>query len=242
MTAIFKKELWQFIGNRSIWFVMAASTVIGGLFLFWFENDFNIFDIGTASLQSYFVLIPWILLFLIPAVAMRSIAEEEQSGTLSWLFSQPLSVLDIVAGKFLAVWFVALLCVAPSFVYLIAVYQLGLPEGNLDSGATLGSYLGVVVLTGALSAIGLLASALAKNQITAYLLGVVISFFMYFGIEQLASYRLLGTADYYLGALGFYKHFLPFTRGLVDSRDVAYFIFIIILSLGAAAFAVSRKK
>ena len=242
MKAIFKKELWNYFGNWSAWLIIAAFSLIGTLFLFFFENDSNIFDIGTATLQSYFVLVPWLLMFVIPAVSMKTLAEEQQSGTLNWLFSQPLKISDIILGKFFAVWLVGILCLVPSLVYLYTVYALGVPQGNIDLGATFGSYLGLIILAAAFSAVGILASSLSQNQIMAYLLGVFMCFILYFGIEQLASYKLLGGADYWLSNLGFYQHFMAFTRGLIDTRDVFYFILVIGLCLFFAKLSVAKKK
>lgn len=242
MTAIFKKELWSYFGNWSAWLIIAAFSLIGTLFLFFFENDSNIFDIGTASLQSYFVLVPWLLMFIIPAISMKTIAEEQQSGTLNWLFSQPVKISEIILGKFFAVWFVGILCLLPSVIYLYTVYVLGEPAGNIDLGATFGSYFGLIILTAAFSSVGILASSLSQNQIMAYLLGVFMCFILYFGIEQLASYKLLGGTDYILSNLGFYKHFLAFTRGLIDLKDVAYFFLVISLCILSAVYFVNKKK
>ncbi len=242
MIALLKKELWSFFGNWTAWIIIAAFSLIGSLFLFFFENDSNIFDIGTASLQSYFVLAPWLLLFIIPAVSMKTLAEEEQNGTLNWLFSQPLKISEIILGKFLAVWMVGILCIIPSFVYLYTIYVLGIPEGNIDLGATFGSYFGLLLLIAAFSAVGILASSLSKNQIMAYLLAVFLCFIFYFGIEQLASYKLLGGADYFLSSLGFYQHFIAFTKGLIDTRDVFYFLLVIGICLFLAKIFVEKKK
>lgn len=242
MKAIFKKELWSYFGNWSAWLIIGAFSLIGTLFLFFFENDSNIFDIGTASLQSYFVLVPWLLMFMIPSISMKTLAEEQQSGTLNWLFSQPVKISDIVLGKFLAVWFVGILCLLPSLIYLYTIYVLGVPAGNIDLGATFGSYFGLIILTAAFSGVGILASSFSQNQIMAYLLGVFMCFIFYFGIEQLASYKLLGGADYILSNLGFYQHFLAFTRGLIDTRDVFYFLFVIGISLFLAKIFVEKKK
>jgi ABC-2 type transport system permease protein len=181
-------------------------------------------------------------MFIIPALSMKTIAEEQQSGTLYWLFSQPIKIKDIILGKFLSVWFIGFLCLIPSLVYFYTLYVLGIPEGNIDLGATLGSYFGLILLIGAMTAVGLLASSLSSNQIMAYLLGVFMCFILYFGIEQLASYKLLGGADFILQSIGFYQHFLAFSRGLVDSRDVLYFILIITLSLGLSTYFVQKKK
>lgn len=242
MIAIFKKELWSYFGNWSAWVILSAFSIIGALFLFFFDNDSNIFEIGSASLQSFFALAPWILMFIIPALAMRTLAEEQQTGTLYWLFSQPLKISDIVVGKYLAVWLIGILCLVPSLVYLYTIYVLGVPQGNLDMGATMGSYFGLIVLIGTFSAVGLLASSLSSNQIMAYLLGLFLCFILYFGIEQLASYKLLGGADFILQKIGFYNHFIAFTRGLIDSRDVFYFALVIAVCLSLAIHFVQKKK
>lgn len=242
MIAIFKKELWSYFGNWSAWLIIAAFSLIGSLFLFFFENDSNIFDIGSATLQSYFTLAPWLLMFIIPALSMKSLAEEEQSGTLTWLFSQPIKISEIIGGKFLTVWLIGILCIVPSLVYLYSVYVLGVPTGNIDLGATAGSYFGLILLIAAFSAVGILASSISQNQIMAYLLGVFLCFILYFGIEQLASYKLLGGADYLLSSLGFYQHFIAFTRGLIDTRDIFYFLLIIGICLFLAKVFVEKKK
>lgn len=242
MIALLKKELWSFFGTWNAWIIIAAFSVITALFLFFFENDSNIFDIGTASLQSYFALAPFLLLFIIPAVSMKTLAEEEQAGTLNWLFSQPVRISEIIVGKFFAVWIVGILCVLPSFLYLYTIYVLGIPEGNIDLGATFGSYFGLLLLIAAFSAIGILASSLSKNQIMAYLLAVFFSFIFYFGLEQLASYKLLGGVDYFLSSLGFYQHYIAFTKGLIDTRDVFYFLLVIGICLFLAKIFVEKKK
>lgn len=242
MIAILKKELWSAFGNWSAWVVIAAFSLITTLFLFFFDNDFNIFEIGQASLQSYFTLVPWLLMFIIPALSMRAFAEEQQTGTLNWLFAQPISFSSLVSGKFLAVTIVGILCLIPSLIYLYTIYVLGVPAGNLDFGMTLGSYFGLIMLIAAFSSVGVLASSLAQNQIMAYLLGVLMCFILYFGIEQLASYKLLGSADFFLQNLGFYQHFMGFTRGLIDCKDVAYFLLIIGLSLALSNYFVAEKK
>lgn len=242
MTAILKKELWTYFGSWSAWIILGAFSLVSGLFLFFFENDFNIFDIGTASLQSFFTLAPWIFLFIIPALTMRSVAEEEQNGTLGWLFSQPIKIFDFLMGKFLSVWIVGSLCLIPSLVYFYTVYTLGVPAGNLDTGMAWGSYLGIIVLVAGFAALGIFSSAIAKNQVTGYLIGLLLNFIFWFGFEQLASYQLMGNADYFIQNLGFQFHFNGFARGLIDSKDVFYFAFIVILCLSGAKYFVQKKK
>ncbi len=242
MRALFYKEVWSYFGSWTAWMIAAAFSLITALFLFFFDNDFNIFEIGTASLQSYFVLVPWLLLFIVPALTMRSFAEEQQQGTLSWLFSQPVSVGEIVLAKFFAVLSIGLICLLPSLLYLFTVSTLSLSDNRLDGGATFGSYVGLLLLLVTFVAVGIFASVVARNQVTAYLLGVLISFLMYFGLEQLATYQLLGGADYVLSSLGFYKHFLAFTRGLIDTQDVFYFATVTVLALFAAKVITTNKK
>lgn len=242
MIAILKKELWNYFGNWTAWVILAAFSIIGALFLFFFDNESNILEIGAASLQSYFNLIPWLLMFVIPALSMKSIAEEQQNGTLMWLFSQPLKTSEIVLGKFFSVWIIGTLCLLPSLIYFYSIYVLGVPEGNIDIGATLGSYLGSVLLIGAFTAVGILASSLSSHQIMAYLLGVFISFVFFYGIEQLASYKILGGADFILQNIGFYQHYIGFSRGLIDSRDVFYFLLIMGVCIYLSVNFVEKKK
>ena len=231
MIAVFKKELWAYFGNWSAWVIIASFSLLGSLFLFFFENNFNFFDIGAASMQTYFVLVPWLFMFIIPALSMKTLAEEQQSGTLGWLFSQPLKLTEIIGGKFLSVWLIGVLCLLPSIVYFNTISTLSIPEGNIDFG-----------IIGAFTAVGILASALSSNQVMAYLIGVFLCFFMFFGIEQLASYKLLGGGDYILQNFGFYYHYIAFTRGLIDTKDVFYFGLIIFLGLKVAILFVERKK
>lgn len=242
MIAILKKELWAYFGNWSAWVIMAVFGLLSSLFLFFFENEFNFFEIGTASMQSFFVLAPWLLMFIIPALSMRSLAEEQQNGTLQWLFSQPVKTTEIILGKYLCICIIGILCLLPSLVYWDSLSVLSIPEGNMDFGMTMGGYLGLIILISAFSAVGILASSLFSNQVMAYLIGVFLCFFLYFGIEQLASYRLLGGADYILQNLGFYHHYIAFTRGLIDLKDVFYFALIIVLSLRLSLFFVEKKK
>lgn len=242
MLAILKKELWSYFGNWTAWTIIGVFSLVSALFLFFFENDFNFFEIGSASMQSYFILAPWLLLFIIPALSMRSLAEEYQSGTLFWLFSLPIKISEIILGKFLAVWIIGCLCLLPSLVYLYTLNVLGIPAGNLDLGSTLGSYFGAILLIGAFAGLGVFSSAVAKNQIMAFLLSLFLNFIFYFGLEQIASYKLLGGADFILQKFGFYYHFMGFTRGLIDSKDLFYFLFVILLTLLGAGYFVSKKN
>jgi len=242
MFALLKKELWGYFGSWNAWIIMALFSIVSSLFLFFFDNNFNIFNIGTASLQSFFVLAPWIFMFIMPAICMKSIAEEEQNGTLYWLFSQPLKISDILMGKYLACVLVGIFCLLPSLVYFYTVYTLSVPKGNLDLGMIRGSYLGIFLLIGGFCALGILASSVVKNQVLAYLIGLFLNFIFWFGWDQLASYQLMGKADYFIQNVGFSHHFTSFSRGVIDSKDVFYFLLIIILCLVGSHFFIQKKK
>lgn len=242
MRAIIRKELWSIFGSYMGWLIIAGFSVVSALFLFFFENEANVFDIGIASLQSFFGLCPWLLMFIIPALTMRAFAEEQQEGTLVTLFALPLKISSLVYGKFISVYVVGMSCLFPSLVYLYTIGTLGVPEGNFDGGATLGSYFGLLLLLAVFVSIGLLASAWASNQITAYLLGLCISFVLFFGVQQLSSYRLLGGADYFLSEVGIYSHYVSFSRGVIESRDMAYFILLIFICMQGTKYLINRKK
>ncbi len=242
MFSIFKKELGSYFGTLGAYIVAIAFIVICSLFLWFFDNDFNILNIGTASLNTFFVLAPWVLMFLIPALTMKSIAEEEQNGTLIWLFSQPVSILFIVTGKYLAVLVLVLFSLFSTGIYVYTVYTISMPQGNIDLGTVFSGYLGLLFLSMAFVAIGLFSSSLVKNQVLAFIIGVFLCFFCFFGFENLASYNLLGNLDYVLQKIGFYQHYISFTKGIVDTRDLGYFLFVIFLFLLLSVQLINRKK
>ncbi|RQP14205.1 MAG: gliding motility protein Gldf [Chryseobacterium sp.] len=242
MRAVFTKEIRQLFSNYVAWAVIAAFSLVGTLFLFFFDNSFNLIEIGTASLQSFFVLAPWIFIVLMPALGMKSFAEEQQNGTLQWLFAQPIGTAEVVLGKFFPVWLLGVLCLVPSLLYVYTIYTLAVPVGNIDTGMLTGSYIGSVLLIGTFAAVSLLTSALSGSQITAYLTAVLLNFILYFGTEQLASYKLLGSADYFLQQFSLSWHYQAFARGVVDSSDISFFLFIIVLLLALCRYVVGRKK
>jgi len=242
MYSILKKELGSYFGTLGAYIVASAFVLICSLFLWFFDNDFNVFNIGLASLNSFFVLAPWVLMFLIPALTMRSIAEEEQNGTLIWLFSQPVSISAVVLGKYFATLVLTLFALSASAVYAYSVYKISLPEGNIDLGMVFSGYIGLVFLSMAFAALGIFSSSLVKNQVLAFVVGVFFCFFAFFGFESLASYNLLGSFDYTLSKIGFYQHYISFTKGIVDTRDLGYFLFVVFLFLFLSIRLVKKKK
>lgn len=228
MLAIFKKEINTFFTSPIGYLVVAVFLVLNGLFLWVFEGEFNIMDNGFADLSGFFLLAPWILIFLVPAVTMRSFSDEKKQGTLELLLTKPVSHLQIVLGKYLGAFILILVALAPTLLYVYSVYQLGNPIGNLDFGNTLGSYFGLLFLIAAYTAIGVFASTLSNNQIVAFIVAVFICFFFYFGFQGIANYNLFGNTIY-LENLGMEAHFKSMSRGVLDTRDIVYFLSITVL-------------
>lgn len=228
MNALLKKELGMYFGTRGAYLVAIIFNIVASLFLWFLTSNYNIFEIGNANALSFFQLAPWLLLFLIPALTMRSFAEEYTLGTLQWLFSKPLHLRSIISSKYISTLLVIAFCLLPSLVFMYSIYQLSLPVGNVDLKVIFSSYLGLIFLSGAFISVGLLSSILTKNMVYAYLIALFINFLFYFGFEGIATFDMFGTWDLFIKRLGFSAHYLPFTIGLVDTRDIFYFLFIIL--------------
>ena len=225
MFAILKKEINTFFASPIGYLVIAIFLVLNGLFLWLFKGDFNILDNGFADLSSFFLLAPWILIFLVPAVTMRSFSDEKKQGTLELLLTKPLSHLEIVLGKFLGSFVLIIIALIPTLLYVYAVYQLGNPIGNIDMGSVWGSYFGLLFLVTAYTSIGVFASSLSDNQIVAFIVAVFLCFFFYFAFEGLSEYQPFGDGIY-LERLGMDYHFKSMSRGVLDTRDILYFLSI----------------
>lgn len=231
MKAIIIKELNSFFSTPVGYLVIAVYLLINGLFLWVFEGDFNILHAGFADLNAYFFIAPWIFIFLIPAITMRSFSEEIQSGTIELLKTKPLTTTQIVLGKYFGALILALIAILPTCIYPISIYFLGNPIGNLNIGTILGSFLGLLFLVSAYTAIGVFASSLTKNQIIAFISAVCISFFMFYGFETAGSYNYFGNLDYLIQQLGMYNHYNSIGKGVIDTRDLIYFVSISVLFL-----------
>ena len=227
MLAILKKEINSFFASPIGYLVIAIFLLLNGLFLWLFKGEFNILDSGFADLSAFFLLAPWILIFLIPAVTMRSFSDEKKQGTLELLLTKPISNLQIVLGKYFGAFILIIIALIPTLLYVFTVNKPGNPEGNLDMGSTLGSYFGLLFLVAAYTAIGIFSSTLSDNQIVAFIIAVFICFFFYFGFEGLSNYNLFGDT-FYIEKLGMESHFKSMSRGVLDTRDIIYFILSIV--------------
>lgn len=225
MFAILKKEINTFFTSPIGYLVIAVYLILNGLFLWIFEGEFNILDSGFADLSAYFLLAPWILIFLVPAVTMRSFTDEKKQGTLELLLTKPISHIQIVLGKYFGAVSLIIIALIPSLLYVYTVNALGNPVGNLDVGSTIGSFFGLLFLVAAYTAIGIFASTLSSNQIVAFIIAVFICFFFYFGFQGVANYNILGNT-FYLENLGMDAHYKSMSRGVLDTRDIIYFLSI----------------
>lgn len=240
MKAILFREIKSFFGSPIGYLVIAIFLLLNGLFLWVFEGDFNILDSGFADLSPFFTLAPWILIFLIPAVTMRSFSDEKKQGTLELLLTKPVTIWQIVNGKFFGALLLIVIAIIPTLIYVWVIYGLGLPEGNIDLGSTLGSYFGLLFLISAYSAIGIFTSTLSDNQIVAFILSVFLCFFFYFGFEGLAGY--LTSIESTISSLGMDSHFKSMSRGVLDTRDILYFVSVTVLFLSFTVFKLKSLK
>ena len=223
MIAIFKREIQSFFTSPIGYLVIGLFLVLNGLFLWVFKGPFNIFEYGFADLGNFFLLAPWVFLFLIPAITMKSFSEEKKLGTLELLFIKPISLWETVIGKFLGTFCLALIAILPTLLYVYTISQLGVTIGNLDMGMVLGSYFGLLFLIASYTAIGLFSSTLSENQIVAFIIGMVLCFIMLFGFESLATILPTGPMILFVEQIGMKAHFESIDRGVLDTRDIIYF-------------------
>ena len=242
MFAILRKEINSFFATPIGYLVIGLFLVINGLFLWVFPGNYNILDSGFASLGPFFTIAPWIFLFLIPAITMKSFSEEIKQGTLELLLTKPLSSRDLVLGKFFGALVLVVLSLIPTLLYVLAIEMLKKPEAVLDWGVITGSYFGLLFLGGCYSAIGLFASILSPNQVVAFILAIFLCFISFFAFEALVGFDLFHIGSFNLADLGISAHYDSISRGVIDTRDLVYFFSFIIFFLAVTGFNLSSKK
>jgi ABC-2 type transport system permease protein len=189
-----------------------------------------------------FIIAPWVFLFLIPAITMRSFADEKKAGTIELLLTRPLTDLQIIVSKYLAGFILVLFSLLPTLIYYFSVHKLGNPVGNIDTGGMWGSYIGLLFLGGAFVSIGIFASAITDNQVVSFILALFLCFFIYTGFDFISSFSLFGKIDNIILALGINNHYCSMSRGVIDTRDVIYFLSLIsIFIFGTRTVLESRK-
>ena len=241
MLAILKKEIQSFFASPIGYLVVGVFLITNGLFLWVFKGDFNIIDQGFADLSGYFFLAPWVLIFLIPAITMKSFSEEIKQGTLELLLTKPISVWQIILGKFGGALLLTIIALIPTLLYIYTINQLGNPVGNIDLGTAIGGYLGLVGIALIYNAIGIFTSSLTNNQIVAFISAVFLCFIMYYGFEGLSGYEIPGVSSLAFENIGIKAHFNNIGRGVIDTRDIIYFLSLSFLFLYCTKFTLTKK-
>lgn len=224
MLALYRKEISSFLNSLIGYIVIVVFLAIISLFMWVFPGEMNILDAGYANIDTLFVIAPWVFMFLVPAITMRSFADERKSGTIELLLTRPLSDWQIVLAKYLAGVTLVLLSLIPTLVYYISVHFLGNPVGNIDTGGMWGSYIGLFFLASGFVAVGIFASSITENQIVSFIVAVFLCFFFYIGFDSISNLALLGKIDALIIQLGIQEHYISMSRGVIDTRDVVYFL------------------
>jgi len=224
MYAVFRKEISGFFSSLTGYVVITVFLLANSLIMWILPGQWNILDSGYAGLDTLFVISPWLFLFLVPAVTMRMFAEEKRLGTLELLMSRPLSERAVIYGKFLASVALVFIALLPTVVFIISVWILGETPGNFDHGGTAGSFIGLFLLAAVYASVGLFSSSLTDNQVVAFIVAIVLCFFIWTGFDYIASLNILSHADEFIVRLGINEHYRSVSRGVVDSGDIAYYL------------------
>lgn len=241
MWQLLKKEINTYL-NSLIAYIVIAVFLTGIGLLMWVFPETSILQYGYADMFTLFSLSPYVFMFLIPAITMRSFAEERKAGTMELLLTQPITDLQLILGKLFACWLIVLFALLPTLMYYISVYQLGSPVGNLDSAGIAGSYIGLVLLGGVFTSIGILASSLTENQVIAFILAVFFCFLLFSGFSSLSTLNIWGNATYFISQLGILYHYEAMSRGLIDSRNLVYFITVMVLMILLTQLILGSRK
>jgi ABC-2 type transport system permease protein len=242
MFSIFKKEINSFFSSLIGYIVIGVFLIYLSLMM-WVLPDTSIFEYPYATLDQLFDLAPLIFMFLVPALTMRSFAEEKQTGTIELLVTKPLSDVEIILGKFFACVSLLLFALLPTLIYYFCIYQLGLPKGNIDSGATWGSYIGLLFLGATFVAIGIFASSLTRNQIVSFVIALFLCLTFYWLFDMISRLpSFVGKIDDIIQQCGVESHYRSMSRGAIDSRDVIYFMSVITFFVMATKVSLESRK
>ncbi len=242
MISLLRREISSFLNSLIGYIVISLFLVTIGLFMWIFPGEFNVLDSGYASIDTLFIIAPWVFIFLGPAITMRSFSEEFRTGTIELIMTKPLTDWEIVLAKFLAGIILIMLSLLPSLVYVYTVGQLGASPWNLDSGALWGSYIGLLFLASGFVAIGLFASSLSSNQIVAFIIAVFLSFFCFVGFESISGLEVFKGIELVIARLGINEHYISMSRGVIDTRDLLYFLSLIVVFIAATKLKLESRN
>jgi len=230
MLTLYLKEIRSFLSSLVGYIAIAVFITLIGVFMWVIPAEgggYNVLDNGFANIDPLFFIAPWVYLFLIPAITMRSFSEEKKAGTIELLLTRPLTDLQIVMAKYLAGVTLVVISLLPTLIYYYSVHVLGAPKGNVDTGGMWGSYIGLVFLGAGFVAIGTFASAISENQVIAFIIALLLCFFSYIGFEYIADSGVFGKYAAFLKSLGINHHYVSMSRGVIDTRDALYFLSVI---------------
>ncbi|MCF8230783.1 MAG: gliding motility-associated ABC transporter permease subunit GldF [Bacteroidales bacterium] len=242
MLALLKKEISSFLSSLIGYITIIVFLLINGLFLFVFPTNFNILDYGYSNIDGLFMIGPFVFLFLIPAITMRLFADEKNRGTIEFLLTNPLSDLEIVMAKYLAGFILVIFALVPTLIYYGTVYYMGMPVGNIDEGGMWGSYIGLLLLGSAFVSTGMFTSSITDNQIVSFISAVVLTGFLYIGFELIYELDMFGPIDLFIKELGMSTHYAALSRGVIDTRDVLYFLSVDALFILLTKFSLETRK
>ena len=242
MIALLKKEINLFFSSVIGVLTIVLFLLINALFLWIFSGDFNLLDFGYATLDPFFMISPVIFLIFIPAVCMRLFSEEYQSGTMESLLTKPISLWNVVISKFLAANVLVLFAIIPTLIYFVSIYYLGETIGNLDFGRIMGSYIGLLMLSSTFIAIGIFSSSISSNQVIAFLIAIICNTIIYYGFDILSEVGFLQKWDLVISNLGISIHYDTMSKGLLDSRDVIYFLSVCFLFLMFSRTSIALRR
>lgn len=241
MISIFRKEVAGFL-NSLIGYMVISVFLTGIGLMMWVFPQTNVLDYGFAELGTLFGLAPYVFMFLIPAICMKFFAEEQKSGTIEILYTRPVTDLQVILGKYFAGLFLVIFSLLPTLIYYYSIHELGSPKGNLDSAGIMGSYIGLILLGSFFTALGVFASCITENQIVAFILGAFLCFIFYDGIAAMASLEAIGSAGHFIEQLGVVYHYNALSRGLMDSRDILYFLSITATTILLTNLVIGSRK
>lgn len=242
MYSLYIKEIKSYLSSLLGYIFIGVFLIVTGLFLWIFPNINNVLSTGIADLEGFFSLSKFLFLFLVPAITMRSFAEERKQGTMELLLTKPISDTQIILAKFFSSLTLLIIAILPTLIYVISVYYLGKPIGNIDLGSTFGSYIGLLFLGATFISIGIFISSLTSNQIVAFILTAPICFILHFGFEFIYSFESLGAFGYYLKTIGIDHHYAIISKGVIDSRDLIYFCSVIFIFLFSTRISLLSRK
>jgi len=242
MYSLFLKEVTSFFNSLTGYIVIILFLLMNGLFMWVFDGGLNLLDSGYASMDTLFILAPWVFLMLIPSITMRSFADEKRTGTLDLLRIRPVTELQIILAKYFAAMVLILLALLPTLVYYFSVISLGNPSGNIDHGGTWGSYIGLIFLAGAYAAIGLFCSSLTDNLIIAFLLTAFLCLTLGYGFEQVGMLFSASNSGSFILSFGIIGHYSSMSRGVIDTRDVVYFLALITVFILLTSYMLKTEK